>query len=80
MVVLVFYREGLGLASSGETFSNRERGEDGGCAFQHERPVQAHIIRCHARRHVGWRVQEKRPGCDVREIFQAGDLIVYDGH
>ena len=47
MVVLVFYREGLGL----------EGGENGGCAFQHERPVQAHIIRYHAQRHVDGRVQ-----------------------
>lgn len=77
--VLVFCREGPELAGIRETFSNGGRGEHDGCVLQYERAVQTRIISCHVPRHADGSVKAKHPGCHVREIFQAGDLMVCDG-
>ena len=68
------------MAGIGETFPNGERGEHDGYAFQYDRPIQARIASYDIQRYVNKRVQAKYPGCNVGEIFQAGDLIVCDGH
>jgi len=60
--VLVFCREGPGLAGIGETFPNGKQGECDEYALQHERPVEACIISCYAERHADGRVQVKNPG------------------
>ena len=44
-------------------FSNGERGEHDGCAFQHERPVRACIISCHVQRRTCWKDMVDFGGC-----------------
>ena len=60
--VLVFNREGPGLAGIGQRFPNEGRGGHDGCALQPEGPVQARIISGHVQRRAERRVQVKHPG------------------